>query len=265
MAMAGLLALSCSPVKDDRVLSNSFDKDNIKLSYSQSEPGSNIITLKMESKGIIGWWDLLVGTEHSDVATVSIPFKGKPVFTFYSSTPYINGSLDDLESVSASVEVDVTKIVEAPHERYYMLCGEGGTGKTWVFDGTPGDGRNWFYMCGSNPKSWKGPWWNPGAGGEFEGCYASLEFNLEGAANYILTPEPGAEPIKSSFAFSSDYESIKLPQQTLPGMFQCAPPYPSEFKIMEFTEDRLALYANYQKSDNPSETQGWVWIFKPAE
>ncbi|MFR9627019.1 MAG: hypothetical protein SNH55_02445 [Rikenellaceae bacterium] len=259
IAVAALFAVSCSPIVTDSELVNSFDKDNIQLSAYQATAGSNEITLKLESTGITGYWDYIINTKYTDEVTVVFPYTGTHTFTFYSTTPYINnGDLSDLEYVSESIEVEVTQLDAALDDAYYNLVGNDLGGKTWVFNGTAGDGNVWWAMVdGGNYAS---VWWN--ATNDYvtpTDVDGKMYFDVAGGANYDYYSSADAEPVRGSFVFNSTFTTLTFPSEVnILGSSNDLSCGATTYEIIELTEDSLILFAS--AVDNGT---GWIWAFCP--
>ncbi len=260
LAIAALYAASCNPMVDDVELKNSFDRDNIKLSVHQETPGSNEFTLKLDSKGVTGYWDYIINKAYSDEVTVIFPYTGTHTLTFHSTTPYINGgNIADREYVSESIEVEVSQLDVALNEAYYNLVGEDLGGKTWVFDGESKDGGVWWAMVNAtNPAE---VWWNAGGG---DGVVPSdvdgkMYFDVDGGANYDYYASPDAEPVRGSFVFNGAFSTLSFPgDANLMGTNNNAAGPSTTFEIVEFTADRLVLFTPTTNGGT-----GWSWAFRP--
>ncbi len=260
IAIAALYAVSCSPIVDDKELTNSFDKDNIKLSAYQETPGSNEVTLKVESNGVAGYWDYIINTAYSDEVTVIFPYTGTHSFTFHSTTPYLNGGdIANAEDASATIEVEVSQLDVALNEAYYNLVGADLGGKTWVFDGEAKDGGVWWAMVSpTNPAE---VWWNAAGGDGVLPADADgkMYFDVNGGANYDYYTSPDATPVRGSFVFDGTFSTITFPgDANLMGANNNAAGPSTTFEIVELTEDRMVLFTGTTNGGT-----GWIWAFRP--
>ena len=123
-----MLAFSaCDPIVDEQHLTNSTDVAGVKLVATQSTPGGNKITLKMDSPGVTGYWDYNLGKALTNEVTVVYPIPGKNTFTFV-------GTLGG-EFFSKTIDVQVDKLDVALDQDWYDLVGTNtAVGKSWVFD-----------------------------------------------------------------------------------------------------------------------------------
>ena len=79
-----LFLSSCEPIVDRDELMNTTDIDGVELIATQSSPGGNKITLKMNTPGITGHWDYNLGKAFTDEVEFIYPIPGKSTFTFKS-------------------------------------------------------------------------------------------------------------------------------------------------------------------------------------
>lgn len=263
--LLGLLSVvaACDPIEDRDALTNSYHPADIKLVATQSTVGGNEITLKLVTKGISGIWDFNIGTKFSDEVTFIYPIKGKSTFTFNVATPYINGgNILNREFVSATIDVQVDKIDHKVNDKYYYLVGQNLEGKTWVFDGTGGDGNLWYYMSpDNNPGAWDQAWWN--AGGECcppADANGKMSFDLDGGANYNYFSSKDGSPTKGRFAFSPDFTKLTISGgvDILGGVEQGSN---GTYFIIKLSDDKMILYSPLVAAQGT----GWTWIFKPMD
>ncbi len=258
IAALALFAMACNPITTDVELTNSFDKDNIVLKAYQTTAGSNEITLRMESEGVTGYWDYVIGTKYSDECTFIFPYTGTHTFTYYSTTPYIiDGDVGNTEYVSTTIEVEVTTMDTALADAYYCLVGDDLGGKTWVFDGVSGDGGIWWAMVdGSNSSS---VWWN--AGGLGQGSPADIDgkmyFNVAGGANYDYYSSADAAAVNGNFVFNSTYTTLSFPAEGADILGSLGGS--TTYEIITLTDDSLVLFSSYVEVYGT----GWIWAFRP--
>ena len=264
VAVAVLLMNACSPIEDREILENSFNPEDIQLEVIQTAGGKgNGLTLKMNTPGVIGYWDYLIDKKYSDVVNgVVFPIPGTHTFTYYVSTPYIkDGDPANREIISKSIQVTIEQLDQPLPTAYYALIGADLGGKTWVFDGAAGDGKEWWYM--SDPLNPKGLWWN--AGGT---CCAPADvtgkmvFDLNGGANYTYFANAGSAGTKASFSFNGTFTKLFIGggQNILGAADQGAGNLAGEYNIVEMTADRLVLHTPTNNAGT-----GWTWVFVPAK
>lgn len=252
-AFLGLLlaALGCAPIEDRDHLVNTTDVTGVELIATQSTPGGNLIELKMVTPGVTGYWDYNLGNAYTDRVEFIYPIPGTATFTFV-------GTLG-AEFFSKTIDVAVEQLDHALDQDWYDLVSEEtALGKTWVFNGSGGDGLNWWYMSPpDDPAAWETAWWN--AGGECcppGDAAGRMKFDLDGAANYSYYASGDAQPVEGSFVLDVANQTLKVNNANILGAEQGNPE--GLYTIIRLTEDELILYL----ANNAGGT-GWTWIFRP--
>jgi hypothetical protein len=262
LAGAMLLMGACETIEDRDVLSNSFDPNNIELEVVQTANGrGNGLTLKMNTPGVIGYWDYKIDKKYSDVVNnVVFPISGKHTFSYIVSTPFITGGDPaNREVITKTIEVDIQEFDQPLPTAYYDLVGEDLGGKTWVFDGAGGDNKEWWFM--SDPANPFGLWWN--AGGT---CCAPADvagkmvFDLAGAANYTYYKDGGSAGNKGTFSFNGDFTKLTIGggQNLLGASEQGSGNTAGVYTIVELSANRLVLH-----TDTNGAGTGWTWVLVP--
>lgn len=252
----------CNPIEKRDMLTNSFNPNDIKLESYQATPGGNQITLKLATKGVAGYWDYNIGSKFSDVVSFVYPATGKATFTFRVTTPYLeNNDINKQKYITKSIDVQVDKIVEKVHDRYYKLVGSELKSKTWIFDGSANDGRLWYYMAPDNdPQKWEQAWWNAGGTGSHPtDTDGKMSFDLNGGANFTRYATRGSDatPMKGRFMFNEDFSKLTIiNEDILGGADQQSD---GVYNIIMLTDDKLILYNPFVKLQKT----GWVWVFRP--
>lgn len=261
----GVLAVGCEPIEDRDILTNSYNPDDIELIAVQTANGTgNGITLRMTTPGVAGYWDYKLNKAAVPEVEFIFPIPGVTTFTYYVAAGYLpDGDLNNVEYIAKTIDVDVQVLDQPLPAAYTALVGEDlAEGKTWVFDGSGGDGGLWWFM--SAPEDPWGVWWNaagdccppPDAGGK-------MVFDLNGAANYTYYADANGTGVTGgSFAFSADYKTLTVsgPADLL-GVSDCgAHSNGRNYNIVELTADRLVLSV-----PNASCGSGWTWVFVPEE
>lgn len=254
--IALLLAFTaCQPIVDEEDLTNTTDVEGVELVATQSTEGGNEITLEMATPGITGYWDYNLGQALTNKVTFIYPIPGEATFTYV-------GTLG-AEFFTKTVNVQIDELDHALEQDWYDLVSENtAEGKTWVFAGEGGDGGLWWFMSPpDNADGYLTAWWN--AGGTCcppEDAAGKMEFNLNGAANYVYYAGPDAEGQTGSFVLDVENQTLTVSGNTLLGG---TPDYRNPdgvYQIISLTEDELILY-----TPNNAGGTGWTWIFKPAE
>ncbi len=268
IAVAALFAVACSPITTDVELTNSFDKDNIVLKAYQTTSGSNEITLRMESEGVTGYWDYVIGTKYSDECTFIFPYTGTHTFTYYVTTPYIiDGDVGNTEYVAATIDVEVTVMDTPLADAYYYLVGQDLGGKDWVFDGVYGDGGVWWAMVAGY--NYQEIWWNAAGWGQVApvDIDGKMHFNVSGGANMLhYSTLDDTNPDVGSFSLNSTCTTLSVVgDANILGAYNgnddgdlC---YALSYEIIELTDDRLYLYS----TELIGRWTGWVFVYKPLE
>ena len=256
LAAMALLFTACEPIEDRLELKNSFESGKIELKVVQPSDGSNKLSLQMVTPGVTGYWDYVIDKAYTDRAEVIFPIPGKHTFTFHSTTGYFpGGDVSKVEYVTASIDVEITKLDYALPEHYVNLVGEELVSKTWVFDESNPD--RWWYMTDESPDAF---WWQPGRG-DCTDADGEMIFDLDGGANYTYIAGPSSEPVKgSTWAFNAkgDKITIKGDANILGVMGGGESTTGSkQYEILELTENRMVLFQNPVVW-----SPGWVWVFK---
>lgn len=260
-----VMASACDPIEDRDTLSNSYNPDDIELEVVQSTPGGNGLTLKMNTPGVIGFWDYNINTAYTDEVQVNYPIPGTATFTYNVATAYMpDGDPSGTEYITKTIDVDIEVLDQPLPEAYYSLIGDDLGGKTWVFD-TSSD--LWWFMSSNDGNAWS-LWWNaaeccapPDQGGK-------MVFDLDGGANYTYyTDAAGAAVGSGTFSFNANFDKFYiggginiLGADGTDGVNDCAKSLGSfaEFQIIELTDERMVLYIV-----DGSCTSGWTWVFVP--
>ena len=255
----GILALafySCEPIVERDELKNNTTVEGVNLEAIQSTTGGNEITLNMTTPGVTGYWDYNLGQALTNKVQFIYPIPGSSTFTF-------TGTLG-AEFFSKTIDVQIDTLDHPLDQDWYDLVSENtAEGKTWVFAGEGGDGQMWWYMSPPNdPDSWATAWWNAGGTccppGDVDG---KMEFNLDGAANYLYFASPTASPEAGSFVLDVENQTLQLNGPNLLGSF--TPGYDignadGLYQIISLTEDQLILYV-----PNNNWGTGWTFIYEP--
>jgi hypothetical protein len=263
--VAGAMVLlgACESIEDREVLENTYNPDDIKVEVVQSSNGTgNGLTLKMNSPGVYGFWDYKLDKAYTDEVSFVSPFMGELEFTYYVSTPYMTGNdPSQREYVTKTVQANVQVADNAVPAAYTALAGATPAGKTWVFDGTGGDGGLWWFM--SDPGNPWGTWWN--AGGSCcppTDVAGKMVFDLNKAANYTYYADAAGAGTKGTFKFNPSFTKlyvgggINLLGASSNGSGNNA----GEYTIVELTADRLVLHTGANNAGT-----GWTWVFVPEE
>lgn len=246
-----IFSYRCKPVDDDLQLENTLSKEDVVLSVSSSTPGGNEITLKMETPGVTGYWDYNIGKSTSNTVSFVYPIFGTSTFTYI-------GTLGG-EFFEKTIEYTVQQIDHPVAPEWSLLAGDTPAGKNWVFDGSPGDGNLWWYMCPpSDPSKWQEVWWNAGGtGGGPNDVNGKMNFNLNGSANYTYFSDPSATGVPASFSLDVDNQTLQINGANILGAQDPRGNPNGLYDIISLTQDKLILYTR----TNPGGT-GWVWVFK---
>jgi hypothetical protein len=260
-----VLTNACDPIEDREVLKNSFEPDDIQLEVIQTADGNgNGLTLKMNTPGVIGWWDYLTDKEYTNECYVVFPIPGTYTFTYTVSTPYFKGGDPrNREVITKTIDVTISVLDQPLPQAYYDLVGEDLQEKTWVFDGGPGaDGRQWWFM--SDPGNPWGIWWN--AAGDCcppEDAAGKMVFDLKGGANYTYYGSAGGSAeTGNTFKFNDDFTKLYIsgPRNLLGALPGSGGGNSGEYNIVELTADKLVLHV-----PNAAWSTGWTWVFVPGE
>lgn len=264
-----LSLVACEPIEDRDSLSNSFNPEDIELEVIQTSPGSNGMSIRMNTPGVAGYWDIgLPDYQFTDRVDINYLFKGDLTFTYYVSTPYMpNGNPGETEYVATEVNVTVDKLDQPLPDAYYKLVGEDLGGKTWVFDGgssSTDQGGLWWFMSPLNePDNYMSVWWN--AGGECcppADAEGKMVFDLNGGLNYTYYATVDGDAVTgSAFKFSPDFKKLSIVgDASILGYENGAYSDEKTWEIKELTADKLVLWR-----DNMPYSSAWTWVFVPAE
>lgn len=249
IGLLAIIGMSCESIVDEKELVNNTTIEGVELVATQNSSNGNLIVLSMNTPGVTGYWDYNLGTALTNKVEIVYPIPGTSTFTFV-------GTLG-AEFFEKTIDVTVD-VLDTPLEQdWYDLVSENtSAGKTWVFDGTGGDGGLWWFM--SDPNNPWGLWWN--AGGEC--CPPSdvtgrMTFDLDGAANFTYFNGPDAEPTVGSFVLDVENQTLTVNGANILGSEEGGG-NSGVFNIVELTEDKLVLFV-----PNAAWATGWTWVFKP--
>lgn len=250
-----LVFSACEPIVDQEYLENTTDVAGVELAATQSTPGGNEITLDLVTPGVTGYWDYNLGKALTDKVTFIYPIPGTATFTFA-------GTLG-AEFFTKTIDVQIDQLDHALDQDWYDLVStDTAAGKTWVFDGTGGDGGLWWFMSApDNPDGAMGAWWN--AAGECcppADAAGKMKFDLNGAANFTYQSAPDAAEELGSFVLDVANQTIQVNGSNILGAaINDGGDNPSGlYTIISLTEDQLVLYTS-----NAAWATGWTYVFKP--
>lgn len=253
----GLMILtisSCNSIVDEKSLENTTDVAGVQLVATQTTDGGNEIILDMTTPGVTGYWNYNLGKALTNRVKFIYPIPGTATFTFV-------GTLG-AEFFTKTIDVQIDNLDHALDQDWYDLVSENtAEGKTWVFDGVGGDERLWWFMSPpDDPASYMSAWWN--AGGTCcppADATGKMNFNLDGAANYLYYASPDAEPVQASFVLDVENQTLTVSGADILGAPDDRKSMSGVYQIISLTEDELILY----NPNNPVGGTGWTWIFRP--
>lgn len=255
MVAAVAFFAACDPIVEEEHLKNNTTVEGVELIATQNAQGGNTIELKMNTPGIVGYWDYNLDRAFSDRIEFVYPIPGTSTFTF-------TGTLGS-EFFTKSIDVTVNVLDTRLDQDWYDLVSEDtNTGKTWVYNGTPGNGMFWYMSPPGDPAGWGTAWWNAG-----DCCCpdsnGKMVFDLNGAANYTYYSDEGADPQYGSFKLDVKNQKLQTIGAPLMGGNRDGGAGNSDgiYQIISLTEDELILYV----SGSEVHGTGWTWVFKPAE
>jgi hypothetical protein len=246
-----LVFSACDPIVDENHLKDSTDVAGVELVATQSTPGGNKVTLKMTTPGITGYWDYGLDKALTDEVTFVYPIPGKTTFTYV-------GSLGS-QFFTKTIDVQIDQLDTKLDQDYYDLVSDNTTaGKTWVFDGTQGSGRFWWFMSpNGSADSAMTAWWNAGDCCAPSDATGKMHFDLNGAANYYHYETPDATPKKGSYKLDIKNKQLTIINSTMLG--SAAGNKDGVYTIVSLTEDKMVLYLNNSETYGT----GWTFVFKP--
>jgi hypothetical protein len=246
-----LIFSACDPMVDEDHLSDTTDVAGVQLVATQSTPGGNKVTLKMTSPGISGYWDYNLGKALTNEVTVVYPIPGKNTFTYV-------GTLGS-QFFTKTIQVQIDKLDTPLDQDWYDLVSNNtAAGKTWVFDGSGGSGKLWWFMSPpGNPDGAMGAWWNAGDCCGPSDASGKMHFDLNGAANYNHYETTSATPTKGSFVLDVANKKLIISKSKMLG--SAAGNKDGVYTIVELTQTKMVLYL----SNSEAYGTGWTFVFKP--
>ncbi|PXY41533.1 hypothetical protein DMB65_06145 [Flavobacterium cheongpyeongense] len=246
-----LVFTACDSIVDEQHLTDSTDVAGVELVTTQSTPGGNKITLKMASPGITGYWDYNLGKALTNEVTVVYPIPGKSTFTYV-------GSLGS-KFFTKTIDVQIDQLDTPLDQDWYDLVSNNtSAGKTWVFDGSVGSGRFWWFMSPpGSPDGAMTAWWNAGDCCPPSDATGKMHFDLNGAANFTHYATPTATAEKGSFVLDPANKKLIITGSKMLGY--AAGNADGVYTIVTLTPDKMVLYL----SNNEANGTGWTFVFKP--
>lgn len=251
-----LVLASCEPKEDRAELKNNVTVDQVELVVTSSTTGGNEITLKMNTPGVVGYWDYNLGRAYTDEVTIIYPIPGTSTFTF-------TGSLG-AEFFEKTIDVTIDQIDHPIADEWIYLVSEDiAAGKTWVFfKDNPeegGGGPLWWYMSPpDDPSAYLTAWWNAGGTccppGDGNG---EMSFNLDGAANYIYNDGNG-NIVNASFVLDVAKMRLVFNGENILGQDDARINPNGVYEVVRIDDNNLVLY-----TPNNGGGTGWTWWFKP--
>ena len=268
MLLLPALALfnACEPVRTDNPMGGVLSAGELKV-RADNPGGSNKVTLINETPGVTVQWNYLIGVAVGDKIEVTMPFGGEiPI----KLTAFCDGGI-----VESSTSVNITNMDAAVAPEWSLFAGKAGTsGKTWVWDPTPG--MNVWGTSGYLVQYAPG-WSTAKVGGTLSGQFidpvTEVTFDLNGGANLTITDGNGTR--KGSFAFDMtktkkagngtpwSIGQITTSGVTMPAGVICwANPPLNTYDIIVLNEDTLVLGAAAAGTGEWGEATFWMFKLK---
>ena len=254
MASFALVFMACEPIVDEMDLKNNTTEDAVELVATQTTAGGNEITLSMNTPGVTGYWDYVLGQGLTDEVTFTFPVTGTFEFT------YVGTLGAEFFEKTVSVTVEVLDKPVAPEWRY-LLGDDAVAGKTWVYSGTAGTSDLMWYMSPpDSPDSWASIWWNANECCNPDGN-GKMHFDLNGGPNYMYYADASGGPTSSDafYALNTDSGTIRILGSNVLGGNAERGNANGEYIIISLTEDEMILYTPRTAAGD----SGWTYIYRP--
>jgi len=247
-----LLFSACEPIVEEDHLEDSTNVDGVQLVATQSPAGGNKVTISMVTPGITGYWDYNLGKALTNKVTIVYPIPGKSTFTYV-------GSLGS-QFFTKTIDVQIDKLDTRLDQDWYDLVSENtSAGKTWVFDGSVGSGKFWWFMSPpDNADSAMSAWWNAGDCCPPVDASGKMHFDLNGAANYNHYATTTSASTKGSFVLDIANKKLIIKDSKILGYE--AGNANQTYTIITLTSDKLVLYVPRSLKDPGT---GWTFVYKP--
>ena len=257
--MAAMAFVSCEPVEDRQVMKGAVtmaDIDRIVTVTQEVRDGKKSNFFSFNSDGLLA----LSSFTHSLGTTTGTGTGGKYIqgFLFPGQADVVFKALNpDGTTLSKTFNFTIDEAFDVAPQWDYITAS---SSKTWVFDGTGGDGGVWWAM--SDPGDPTGIWWN--AGGDCcppADVNGRMVFDAQGLTVTVYSSPNDASPKKGTFAFNSDFTELTFKDGVNAlGSDDGNSGNNGIFKVVALTKDKLHLFV-----PNASGGTGWVWVFKPQD
>lgn len=246
------LLAACDPIVDEQHLSNLQTKEAVNVSATNTTPGGNEIKLELKTTGVTGYFDYITGKAMTNSQTIVFPVAGTFEFTYY-------GTLG-AEIFEKKIPLTITTLDHPVQPEWSALLGSNPVaGKTWVFDGTAGSGKLWWFMSpNGDPSAAMTAWWNAGDCCGPDDQLGKMKFDLNGKLNYYYYASETATPVKGSYDLDIPNKKLTLFDAKILGFKK--ENSGNSYTIISLTPDKMVLY-----QDMTTDGTGWTYIFKPLE
>jgi hypothetical protein len=247
-----LLFSACDPIVEEQHLANTHEVDGVELKATNTTSGGNEIKLELLTPGISGHWNYIIGKALTDRATVIFPVMGTFDFVY-------RGTLGS-ELFEKKVSVTINKLDHPVPPEWGSLLGTNAlAGKTWVFDGTGGSGKLWWFMSPPNdPSTAMNAWWNAGDCCGPSDANGKMHFDLNGNANYTHYETATSTGTKGLFTLDVPGKRLII-SDGAKMLGSAAGNKDGVYTIIELTPTKMVLYLN----NNEANGTGWTFVFKP--
>ena len=256
--VAAMTFVSCEPVEDRQKMTGAVtmaDIDKYVTVTQEVRGGKKSNFFSFNSDGLLA----LSSFTHSLGVTTGTGTGGKYIqcFLFPGQADVVFTALNaDGTKLTKTFNFTVDEAFDVAPQWDYITAS---SSKTWVYDGTGGDGRVWWAM--TDPGDPTAVWWN--AGGDC--CPPSdvngrMVFEALGLAVTVYTSPTDASPKKGTFAFNSDFTELTFKDGVNALGNEGSGGNNGIFKVVELSSSKLSLHVA-----NASGGTGWIWVFKPQD